>query len=225
MPVFDLTSLFPRIARPSGSVPGILIVDDHPAIRSCVRMLLDAHSLQVCGEAPDGKIAIEKAWELRPDVVLLDISMPIMNGFAVAQELRRTLPSTKIVFLTLHESNYFVEKTKLWSHGFVLKSKAATQLVPILKQLLVEPLAQPQSDDGLRYPWQEVVRDAFAATRESLPSKINIAERTIAALLVHRDEIDRAERLALKKALRALKRLISETKFSEEAGDKKKGVA
>jgi len=207
-------------------VPGILIVDDHPAIRKSVRALLEEQCLHICGEAADGKIAIEKTWELRPDIVLLDILMPVMNGFEAAQQIRRTLPATKIVFLTLNESAHFEEESKLWAHGFVRKSNAASQLVPILKQLLAEPLTAAQPEvDGLRYPWQEVVRDAFASPADSLPAKINIAERTIAVLLIHRNQIDKPERLALKQALRALRKLISETQPSEQSRDKKKGVA
>lgn len=191
-----------------------------------MRALLDAHSLHVCGEAANGKIAIEKTWELRPDIVLLDISMPVMNGFEAAQQIRRTLPETKIVFLTLNESAHFEEKSKLLAHGFVRKSKAVSQLIPIVKQLLEEPLTREQPEvDGLKYPWQEVVRDAFASPIDSLPAKINIAERTIAALLIYRNQIDDAEHRALKEALRALRKLISETQPSEQSGDKKQGVA
>jgi len=69
-------------------VPGILIVDDHPLIRRRVRSLLSSHSLHICGEAGDGDEAIERVKELRPDIVVLDIQMPRMNGIEAAEKIR-----------------------------------------------------------------------------------------------------------------------------------------
>ena len=80
----------------------ILIVDDNSIARTTIRGLLDWHSFQVCGEAQDGRDAITKVTELRPDIVILDINMPGMNGINAAYEIRRISPSTKIVFLTIH---------------------------------------------------------------------------------------------------------------------------
>jgi DNA-binding NarL/FixJ family response regulator len=209
---------------------GILIVDDHPAIRTTVRSLLDAHKLCVCGEAEDGKAAVEKAKELQPDIILLDILMPKMNGFEAAQEIRRMLPLTKIVFFTVVESAGFEERGKLWSHGFVSKSAAATQLVPTLKTLLEEPPNEPMDETQLNrftYPWQRVVMDVFAAPRDTLPAKINLAERTIAGRLTDSDEPDQDERIALRESLRALRQLIWETKpaDAQKAQDDEKHVA
>ena len=113
----------------------ILIVDDHLAVRSTLRTLLDWHSFEVCGDARDGKEAIEKVIELKPDVVLMDINMPEMNGIAAASEIRRLAPSTKIVFLTMHDAAGFRVGTKPWAHGFVAKADAGTELIPILRQV------------------------------------------------------------------------------------------
>jgi DNA-binding NarL/FixJ family response regulator len=206
---------------------GILIVDDHPVIRTTVHSLLDMHSLYVCGEAEDGRAAVEKVKELQPDIVLLDILMPKMNGFEAAQEIRRMLPLTKIVFFTVVESAGFEEKGKLWSHGFVSKSAAATQLVPMLRALLEEPPNEGEQPNGFTYLWQQVVMDAFAAPRDTLPAKINLAERTIAGRLTDSNEPDGDERIALREALRGLRQLISETKpaLPQKAEDEEKGVA
>jgi YesN/AraC family two-component response regulator len=76
----------------------ILIVDDNPVARVTLRELLDWHSFQVCGDAKDGKEAVEKVMELKPDIVLLDINMPVMSGITAATKIRRMAPSTKIVF-------------------------------------------------------------------------------------------------------------------------------
>jgi len=113
----------------------ILIVDDHQAARATIRELLDWHSFQVCGDAKDGKEAIAKVMELKPDIVLLDINMPVMNGIAAAQEIRRIAPSTKIVFLTIHDGPVFKAGMKLWGHGFVPKSAAGTDLIPTLQRV------------------------------------------------------------------------------------------
>jgi YesN/AraC family two-component response regulator len=116
-------------------MPRILIVDDHQAARTTLRELLDWHSFQVCGDAKDGKEAIEKVVELKPEIVLMDINMPVLNGIATAQEIRRIAPSTKIVFLTVHDTPVFKAGMKLWGHGFVSKSAAGTDLIPTLERI------------------------------------------------------------------------------------------
>ena len=113
----------------------ILIVDDHHAARTTLRELLDWHSFQVCGDAQNGKEAIEKVIELKPEIVLMDINMPVLNGIAAAQEIRRIAPSTKIVFLTVHEGPGFKAGTRPWAHGFVCKSEAGKELIPTLERV------------------------------------------------------------------------------------------
>jgi YesN/AraC family two-component response regulator len=113
----------------------ILIVDDHQAARTTLRELLDWHSFQVCGDAQNGKEAIEKVIELKPEIVLMDINMPVMNGIAAATEIRRIAPSTKIVFLTVHDGPGFQAGTKPWAHGFVCKSEAGKELIPTLERV------------------------------------------------------------------------------------------
>ena len=93
----------------------ILIVDDHAAVRTTIRSLLDWHSFQVCGDAKNGQEAIEKVIELKPDIVLLDINMPVMNGIQTAYEIRRIAPSTKIVFFTVHDSPQLVSAMRVFS--------------------------------------------------------------------------------------------------------------
>ena len=73
--------------------------------------------------------------ELKPEIVLMDINMPVMNGIAAATEIRRMAPSTKIVFLTVHNGPGFRVGTKPWAHGFVPKSAAGTELIPTLQRV------------------------------------------------------------------------------------------
>jgi DNA-binding NarL/FixJ family response regulator len=125
----------------------ILIVDDHLAARITIRELLAWHSFQVCGDAQNGKEAIEKVIELKPEIVLMDINMPVMSGIAAAGEIRRIAPRTKIVFLTVHDAPAFRAGMKPWAHGFVCKSEAGTELIPVLNRLSgTSPKPHPVAD-------------------------------------------------------------------------------
>jgi DNA-binding NarL/FixJ family response regulator len=82
-------------------VKKLLIVDDSPAIRHSLRILLENRpDWEVCGEAENGRVGIEKALQLCPDLILLDLSMPVMNGFEAARELHRLLPKVLLVMFT-----------------------------------------------------------------------------------------------------------------------------
>jgi DNA-binding NarL/FixJ family response regulator len=115
--------------------PGVLLVDDHRVTRSTIRALLKGHSLPVCGEADNGQQAVEKVKELNPDVVLLDIQMPVMNGIQAAYEIRRISPTTKILFFTVHQDEAASGIRLLGADGVVAKSAAETHMVPVLKRL------------------------------------------------------------------------------------------
>jgi two-component system nitrate/nitrite response regulator NarL len=94
--------------------------------------------MSVCGEAADGRQALDQVETLRPDLVLLDINMPEMNGIQTAFEIRRISPATKILFLTVQECSAEAQAAVrlLGAHGFVSKSSAGTDLIPALKRLL-----------------------------------------------------------------------------------------
>jgi DNA-binding NarL/FixJ family response regulator len=113
----------------------VLIVDDHPIVRIGVRTLLAANpKWEVCGGAADGEQALREITKLVPDVVILDLSLPGMNGFEVAKEIRRIAPYTKIVFFTMHD----VPATALevGADGFVLKSAGIEALEKTLETVL-----------------------------------------------------------------------------------------
>jgi two-component system, NarL family, response regulator NreC len=115
---------------------GILIVDDNTAVRTTLRTLLEWHSFQICGEARNGQEAVEKVKHLKPQLVLLDINMPEMNGITAAVEIRRVSPETKIVFLTVHDSQNFKAASRPFGHAFVSKAAAGTELIPALDRLI-----------------------------------------------------------------------------------------
>jgi two-component system, NarL family, response regulator DegU len=114
----------------------ILIVDHHAAASTTIRSLLDWHSFQVCGEAKDGRDAIEKVKKLKPDLVLLDINMPRMDGVKAAYEILQIAPATMIVFLAVHDAPSVMQITERWSHGYVTKAAAGTELIPMLMCLI-----------------------------------------------------------------------------------------
>jgi DNA-binding NarL/FixJ family response regulator len=124
----------------------ILIVDDHHAVRTTLRELLDSHSFQVCGDAKDAKEAIEQVIELKPDIVLLDMNMPGMNGMQAALEIRRVSPRIKILFLTVFGANEVAAGARLLADGYVSKSAAGSELIPALGRLLPDfPKAKQQA--------------------------------------------------------------------------------
>jgi len=116
----------------------VLIVDDHEAMRRFIRFLLAKNSLEICGEAEDGKRAVELAQELQPDLVVLDLCMPKMDGLEAGWRIRRVAPSTKIVLLSLHcssEAGREVAK-RVCADAFVSKVDAGTELLPTINRVL-----------------------------------------------------------------------------------------
>ena len=115
----------------------ILIADDHEALRRGLRSALLSAGWQVCGEAEDGRQAIEKASTLKPDLVLLDLSMPVMNGHEAAREILRADPRVKIVVFTMHESQQVRDAlAKIGVHGLAVKSAPLSLLLDTIQNVL-----------------------------------------------------------------------------------------
>ena len=115
----------------------ILIADDHDVVRQGVRAVLEGQAgWVVCGEASTGREAVAKAIDLQPDVVVLDISMPELNGLEATRQIRRAV-SARILILTVHESDQVVtEVLDAGAHGYVLKTDAGRTLVEAIGALL-----------------------------------------------------------------------------------------
>ena len=109
----------------------ILVADDHEVIRRGVRALLAAgKDCEICGEAVDGQDAVEKARQLRPDLVIMDVSMPNLNGLEATRAIRRSLPGTQILILTQHDSQEMMRQAlNAGARGFVVKSSVAHDLL------------------------------------------------------------------------------------------------
>jgi DNA-binding NarL/FixJ family response regulator len=115
----------------------ILVVDDHDVVRAGVKTILATRpDWEVCGEATNGRMAVDLAKELRPDLIVMDITMPVMSGLEAAKEIaKHNLPS-KVLVLSMHELHYKIEDlVKMGVRGYVLKSDAVRDLTRALDEL------------------------------------------------------------------------------------------
>ena len=113
----------------------ILIADDHPMIRDSLRNAIESNTeWEVAGEAQDGEVAIELITKLQPAIVILDISMPVRNGFEVVRALRQKKVQTQVIFLTMHRNEDFFQRAlDLDVRGYVLKDSAVIDVVSAIK--------------------------------------------------------------------------------------------
>jgi DNA-binding NarL/FixJ family response regulator len=108
----------------------ILLVDDHQVVRMGLKNLLhDVEGCEICGEAANGQEGVDRTLQLKPDVVLMDISMPILNGLDATKVLSRVTPQTKIIVLSMHDSAQMAKEARLCgAHAYLTKTCSAEQL-------------------------------------------------------------------------------------------------
>ena len=141
----------------------ILLADDHEIVRHGLRRLLETQpGWKICAEAGSGREAVEKARQLKPDIVILDHSMPELTGAEAARQILKALPQTEIVILTMHDSEQLLrEVLEAGVHGYVLKSDAMCDMVAAVHALLdhkryLSPGASGVAVEGFLHPSTEV---------------------------------------------------------------------
>jgi DNA-binding NarL/FixJ family response regulator len=130
----------------------ILIADDHDVVRDGLRRLLEAQpNWEVVAEAPDGKEAIAKAFEVKPDIAVLDYSLPLINGIEVTRQIRARLPKTEVLIFTMHDNETLIEELlKAGARGYVLKSDAKRELLEAIDSLAAhKPFFTAQVSEAL----------------------------------------------------------------------------
>jgi len=116
--------------------PRVLIADDHSILLAGLRKLIEDRC-EVVGMVEDGRALVEAARHLQPDLILLDISMPFLNGLDAARQIKKLLPDVKLLFLTMHASaTYATEALKAGASGYLLKQSAATELPQAIEAVL-----------------------------------------------------------------------------------------
>jgi DNA-binding NarL/FixJ family response regulator len=140
----------------------VLLADDHTLLLGAFEKLLE-HEYTVVGAVSDGRALLSAAAELRPDVIVLDIAMPLLNGLDAARQLKKTMPKIKLIFLTMNEDpNVASEAFRAGASGYLLKTSASSELskaikealcgrsyvTPIITQGMVDSLIRRPADDG-----------------------------------------------------------------------------
>lgn len=113
----------------------IVVADDHQIVRQGLKALLEREGFKVVGEACNGQQALEMVGRLHPEVAILDIAMPVLNGLDTAREIQKVSPKTKTIILTMHtEQHYILEGLRAGAKGFVMKTHAAEDLVRAIRE-------------------------------------------------------------------------------------------
>jgi len=184
---------------------GVLVVDDHAVVREGLRTFLELQDgIDVVGEAADGEEAVRRAEALRPDVVLMDLVMPRLDGVGAMRELRLRLPSTRVIVLTsFAEDERLLPAIQAGAAGYLLKNVAPTELAravraahagealldPLIAARLVEAIAQPPGEpapERLTAREQEVLAlIARGFSNKRIARELGIAEKTVKTHVGH----------------------------------------
>ena len=192
----------------------ILLADDHLIFRQGLKGLLEREGLQVIGEAGDGQEAIKRARDLSPDVAVLDLTMPLLNGLDAAREIVRASPRTRPILLTMHtEDPYVMEALRAGIKGYVLKTQPSTDLVQAIQEV---HRGRIYLSPGI----SRTVVEAYLAKTELPPDPLSPREREVLQLVAEgktTKEIARLLVVAVKTAERHRMRIMEKLGIHETA--------
>jgi two-component system response regulator NreC len=155
----------------------IVLADDHVLVRQSLKSLLEREGVQVAGEASDGQELVRVAARLRPDLAVVDIGMPLMNGLEAAGELRKSTPQTRTIILTRHdEEQYVTEALRAGIKGYVLKNQAANDLIHAIHQVC-------RGGFYLSPSISQTVVDAYLSKEVTPPDPLTSRERQVLQLI------------------------------------------
>jgi DNA-binding NarL/FixJ family response regulator len=181
----------------------VLVADDHAVVRAGIRHILESmEGVSVIAEANDGPSALERARSLRPDLVILDVSMPGGSGLSVLSDLRRDVEGVRILMLSMHDdAEYIAESVRAGTNGYLLKDSAATDLRAAVRavmdgQSFFSPDITSTGDSATaheespitRRERQVLVRVASGSTNKEIAADLGISHRTVET---HRESIAR----------------------------------
>lgn len=155
----------------------ILLADDHGVVREGLRALLTQSGYQVVAEAENGQDAVRLARKLRPEIAVLDVGMPLLNGIGAALAIARDAPATRVIALTMHtEDTYVLEALRAGIRGYVLKTQAMSDLVAAIHQVILGTI---YLSPGV----SQAVLDAFLKRRDFDPPTLTPRERQVLQLV------------------------------------------
>jgi DNA-binding NarL/FixJ family response regulator len=185
----------------------VLIADDHALVREGIRYVLDLDpNISVVAEASNGREAIDMALEHNPDVVVLDINMPLLSGLEAAAQLRQLTPDTRLLLLSMHDqAEYAREGLRIGTHGYILKDSAGKDLRDAIHAVHAgETFLSPAIADRLREAEDEEVASAQVAQADGDSVVPNTAARQLEQLTPReRDVLSRIARGLTNKAIAA----------------------
>ena len=155
----------------------VILADDHLLVRQGLRLVLENENIEVLGEASDGLEAIRLIQELRPEIAVLDLDMPGLDGLAVLREAARSSPQTRTVILTRHmEEPYAVEALRIGARGYVLKTQASTDLVAAIRHV-------HRGEVYLSPKISKAVVQAYLTNTDAPNGKLSVRERQVLQLV------------------------------------------
>ncbi len=171
--------------------PRVLLADDHTLLLGAFRKLLEPEC-EVVGAVENGRALLDSARELRPDVVVVDISMPLLNGLDAGRQLKQLLPGARLIFLTMNEDPDLVaEALRIGASGYLLKNSAASELVLAIREAMdgktyvtpraAERVGHARLGDGLTPRQREVLQLlAEGHSMKEVAGILNVTPRTVA---------------------------------------------